>query len=97
MVFTKPGTYDVGGGKQKTVFSSGTVYFRYGPKSEPGNSDDLEHFVERRLNQIRKTWMDDIAKVFGAPGNDKEIILAISNSRHKVRAELRNGISPPQL
>ena len=36
MVFVKPGTYDVGGGKQKTAFAQGTVYFRHGAKSEPG-------------------------------------------------------------
>ena len=36
VVFSKPGTYDVGGGKQKTAFSGGTVYFRHGAKSEPG-------------------------------------------------------------
>ena len=35
IVFTAPGTYDVGGGKQKTAFSKGTVYFRHGAKSEP--------------------------------------------------------------
>src|ERR1035441_2552997 len=36
LVFTKPGTYDIGGGKQKTAFSSGTVYFRHGAKSDRG-------------------------------------------------------------
>src|SRR6266581_3080482 len=30
MVFTAPGTYDIGGGKQKIAFSLGTVYFRHG-------------------------------------------------------------------
>jgi predicted HTH transcriptional regulator len=29
IVFSKPGTYDVGGGKQKTAFSVGTMYFSY--------------------------------------------------------------------
>ena len=33
IVFSKPGTYDVGAGKQKTAFSAGTVYFRHGAKS----------------------------------------------------------------
>jgi hypothetical protein len=28
IVFSKPGTYDIGGGKQKTAFSAGTVYFQ---------------------------------------------------------------------
>jgi predicted HTH transcriptional regulator len=62
LVFSKPGTYDIGGGKQKTAFSLGTVYFRHGAKSEPGNSDDLRHFVDQRVEQIRKSWMDGIAK-----------------------------------
>jgi predicted HTH transcriptional regulator len=40
-VFTKPGTYEIGGGKQRTAFKEGAVYFRHGAKSEPGNSEDI--------------------------------------------------------
>ena len=32
LVFTSPGTYDIGGGKQKTALPKGTVYFRHGAK-----------------------------------------------------------------
>jgi hypothetical protein len=67
MVFTAPGTYDVGGGKQKTAFSLGTVYFRHGAKSEPGNTDDLRGALERELSRIRSSWLDGIAKVVTAP------------------------------
>src|SRR5262249_13595828 len=41
IIFTNPGTYDIGGGKQRTAFAKGTVYFRHGAKSEPGTSEDL--------------------------------------------------------
>src|ERR1035441_6973998 len=74
-VFTKPGTYDIGGGKQKTAFSSGTVYFRHGAKSEPGNSEDFRCFVERRVEEIRKSWLDGIAKVVEAPTGSQVQIL----------------------
>jgi hypothetical protein len=67
IVFTSPGTYDVGGGKQKTAFSQGTVYFRHGAKSEPGNSDDLRAVLERELDRVRSSWLDGIAKVVTAP------------------------------
>ena len=40
LVFQKPGTYDIGGGKQRTAFGLGTVYFRHGAKSGPGTSED---------------------------------------------------------
>jgi hypothetical protein len=40
LVFARPGTYDAGGGKQKSAFGVGTVYFRHGSKSEPGTTDD---------------------------------------------------------
>src|SRR5260370_6344315 len=53
-VFQKPGTYDIGGGKQKTAFGVGTIYFRHGAKSEHGNSDDLRAVVERELKAVRK-------------------------------------------
>jgi hypothetical protein len=67
IAFSKPGTYDVGGGKQKTAFSAGTVYFRHGAKSEPGNSDDLREFVEYRIEEMRKAWFEGIVKVVEAP------------------------------
>jgi hypothetical protein len=76
LVFSKPGTYDIGGGKQKTAFAAGTVYFRHGAKSEPGNSDDMRSFVERRVELIRKSWLDGIAKVVDAPaGSQVQIVL----------------------
>ena len=67
MVFTSPGTYDAGGGKQKTAFSMGTVYFRHGAKSEPGTSEDLRVALERELDRIRSSWLDGITKVVTAP------------------------------
>lgn len=67
IVFTAPGTYEVGGGKQKTAFSKGTVYFRHGAKSEPGTSDDLRAALTRELNRIRSSWLDGITKVVTAP------------------------------
>ena len=49
IVFSKPGTYDIGGGRQKTAFSQGTIYFRHGSKSEPGNRDDLANWRDRTM------------------------------------------------
>jgi predicted HTH transcriptional regulator len=54
MVFTQPGTYDIGGGKQKTAFAKGTIYFRHGAKSEPGNSKDLRDCINREIEQVSK-------------------------------------------
>jgi hypothetical protein len=67
IVFTNPGTYDCGEGRQKTAFSRGTVYFRHGAKSEPGISDDLRGALNRELNRVRSSWMDGITKVVTAP------------------------------
>lgn len=72
-VFQKPGTYDVGGGKQKTAFGVGTIYFRHGAKSEHGNSDDLRAVVERELKAVRKAWARGLRKVVQAPV-DAEIL-----------------------
>jgi hypothetical protein len=74
IVFSKHGTYDIGGGKQKTAFSAGTVYFRHGAKSEPANADDLRLFIEDRIEQMRKAWFEGIIKVVEAPpGSQVEI------------------------
>jgi hypothetical protein len=67
MVFIRPGTYAIGGGRQQSAFGKGTVYFRHGAKSEPGNSNDLRRVIERELERIRKSWLDNIRKVFKAP------------------------------
>jgi hypothetical protein len=69
LVFAQPGTYPVagGGGKQKTAFSRGTVYVRHGAKSEPATSKDLGDFVERRLEEIRESWLGNIRQVMASP------------------------------
>lgn len=67
IVFVKPGTYAVSDRKQKTAFSAGTVYFRHGSKSEPGNTNDLRQVIERQLESIRKSWLQGVHKVVKAP------------------------------
>jgi hypothetical protein len=71
LVFEKPGTYDIGSGKQRTAFSVGTVYFRHGSKSEPGSSDDIrlviQRQIKRQLEYMRKSWINSVRKVVKAP------------------------------
>lgn len=67
LVFTRPGTYEIAPGKQKTEFSSGTVYFRHGAKSEPGTTDDLRSSIEREIEAVRRSWLEGITKVVKAP------------------------------
>lgn len=78
LVFSRVGTYEIagGGGKQKNVFSVGTVYFRHGAKSEPGTSDDLRQFLEREIEATRRTWLDGIAKVVEAPAGARIAVIA---------------------
>lgn len=67
VVFASPGTYDIGGGKQRTCFGRGTVYFRHGAKSEPGTTEDLRLALERALDRVRSSWLDGITKLVTAP------------------------------
>ncbi len=67
IVFVKPGTYNIGEGKQETAFARGTVYFRHGAKSEPGNSQDLEECIKREIERNRIFWLGNIRKVVKAP------------------------------
>jgi hypothetical protein len=67
LVFAKPGTYDIGSGKQRTAFGMGTIYFRHGAKSEPGTSDDIRRAIERQLESIRRSWIKGVKKVVQAP------------------------------
>jgi hypothetical protein len=62
IVFTKAGTYRADNGKEKVAFHQGTVYFRHGAKSEPGDSDDLAEMVNREVERLRKEWLSNIKK-----------------------------------
>jgi hypothetical protein len=95
LVFSKPGTYDIGGGKQKTGFSMGTVYFRHGAKSEPGNSDDLRWFLEQRIEEIRKTWFEGIVKVVEAPPGSRVEVLPTTTSDAPTSIRLVNDPAAP--
>jgi hypothetical protein len=74
IVFTKPGTYDIGGGKQKSAFAAGTVYFRHGAKSEPGNTEDIRRVIERQLESVRKHWIRGVRKVVTAPQGSRIVV-----------------------
>ncbi len=78
IVFSKPGTYSIGAGKQKSAFSVGTVYFRHGAKSEPGTSDDIRKVIDRQLDTIRKSWIKGVRKVVRAPAGAQIITTAPS-------------------
>jgi schlafen family protein len=80
IIFQKPGTYEVTPGKQKTAFSVGTVYFRHGAKSEPGNSEDIRTVIERQLEFIRKSWIKGVRKVVQAPEGSQ--IIAVRQTGH---------------
>ena len=62
IIFVRPGTYPIAGNKQITAFGRGTVYFRHGAKSELGISDDLRQVVDRRLEEIRKQWINGVQR-----------------------------------
>jgi len=67
LVFTKAGTYRADNGKEKIAFNQGTIYFRHGAKSEPGDSDDLAEVINREVDRLRKEWLSNIKKVTQAP------------------------------
>jgi hypothetical protein len=83
MVFTKPGTYKVDEKNQKSAFSAGSVYFRHGAKSEPGNTDDIRAVIERQLESIRKSWLKGVRKVVEAPPGSRILAFGPSVEVHE--------------
>jgi hypothetical protein len=75
VVFSKPGTYPIEGGKQERAFSQGTVYFRHGAKSEPCTSEDLRKFLEREIDRVRDSWLGGIRKVVEAPEGSQVLVV----------------------
>jgi len=90
LVFEKPGTYDIGCGKQKTAFGVGTVYFRHGAKSEPGNSEDIRRVIDRQLDHIRRSWLKGVRKIVQAPQGAQ--IVALHPTTTEVQQALATNV-----
>jgi hypothetical protein len=92
IAFVRPGTYpDPANPKyQKTAFSMGTVYFRHGAKSEPGNTTDLRRFIDRRVDLVREQWKAGMRLVTEAPeGARLAVVQATSTDPNGVPARFR--------
>jgi hypothetical protein len=92
IAFTRPGTYpDPANPKyQKTAFGMGTVYFRHGAKSEPGNTNDLRRFIDRRVEQVREQWKAGMRLVTEAPeGARLAVVQAASTGMAAVPTRFR--------
>jgi hypothetical protein len=75
IIFSKNGTYEIGG-KQKSSFVEGKVYFRHNSKSEPGSTEDLERAITREVARHRHEWLGNIRKVVEAPIGSKVSVSA---------------------
>lgn len=93
MVFVKPGTYDTGGGKQKTAFAQGTLYFRHGAKSEHAFQEDLTHWIDRELSRIRKEGLGGIRKVVEAPAG-RPVGIVVPHNANSAALTVRIGNDP---
>lgn len=74
LTFVRPGTYPdpQRPDRQKSAFGRG-AYFRHGAKSDPATREDLRQFIERRLEDVRQSWLGGIQRVLTAPA-DSEIV-----------------------
>lgn len=62
VVFAKTGESGVGPDRE-TVFQEGTIYFRRGAKSVPGDSEMLRRWIERRLDEERERFRKEREKL----------------------------------
>ena len=79
MVFIKPGTYPISDKEQRTAFSRGTIYFRHGTKSEPGNQDDIRKSIQYEIESTRNKWFSNIRKIVEAPLGSQAILVPPSD------------------
>lgn len=93
IIFAKPGTYDIGGGRQKSAFAQGTIYFRHGSKSEHGNRDDLSSWRDREIERVRKSWMGGIRKVVETSADDTVAVITSSTAGPKGGAVVHAKLS----
>ena len=87
LVFEKPGAYDVGRGQHKSAFTEGSVFFRHGAKSEPGNNDDIRRAFEEGLEASRNALMRNVRQVVDAPIGSRVVTVlpSVSESALPVR------------
>lgn len=74
LVFEKPGAYKDLNGVDKYAFAQGTVYFRHGAKSAPGNSRDFARFAADEEDRIRREILRGVRKVTTAPSGSEFIV-----------------------
>jgi len=96
LVFSQPGTYPnpEKPDRQKTAFGRGTAYVRHGAKSEPANTDDIQDFIESRLENVRETWLGNIRKVVSHPDEQVGTYSALSYDETGALAEIRLTDNP---
>jgi hypothetical protein len=74
IVFTRNGADVTTQTKQKPVFLKGTVYFRHGAKSEPGNTSDIKHVIDKVVSRTRRSWFEGVRKISKIGASDEVII-----------------------
>lgn len=91
IVFHKAGTYSSTPGSTDVAFHMGTLYVRHGAKSEPATTDDIRKAINRRLEQIRKSWIRGVKKVVRAPPGSQIIAVppSISEAGSGLAREVR--------
>lgn len=99
LVFITDGQYVNAAGEQRFAFRAGMTYFRHGAKSEPGTTDDLRQFLDRRISAIRESWLAGIRQVVEAPaGAEIRIIppgsISQSTDERKVRVVTDEEATP---
>ncbi len=94
MVFLREGTYQITDSEQKRAFNKGTVYFRHGAKSEPGDSNDLRKVIEKELEKIRKSWIGSIRKIIQAPAGYDVHLVSDKAVESAVPGEIRVTYDP---
>jgi hypothetical protein len=93
IVFTRPGEYETSDRKKKSAFSQGTVYFRHGSKSEPGNRDDLVRWRDREIERARKTWITGIRKVVETGPRESVTVISSSQMSPKYGSIVKAAVS----
>jgi len=81
LVFEKPGTYAIDVKHQQTVFPQGTIYFRHGAKSEPGTTDDVRRFMEKRVREVHDQIVKGLRRVSEAPrGSQLQVVPRVTRA-----------------
>ncbi|HVR43585.1 MAG TPA: ATP-binding protein [Thermoanaerobaculia bacterium] len=90
IVFTKECVPRSADGRVGPMVQPGVIYFRHGAKSRPGTTRDLAKAIDRRVSEVRESWLSAVTRIVRSPVGAAPPAASLST----LPSEIRDSSSP---